>query len=229
MWSLPLTHGHRAETIFASGTARDERAERERAARRKRRGRAECATFSLHTPQRCLVCQWLTKCTIYAHMHARERCLHDTDIYIYIYTQSGPADSESNLGLNRPIHSRGDSSSSFSFSIIYLLSIFRWPRFFLSPMIILFLGKDRMILSFLRSFSSFRNFCEVIGGNIFKVFGWFMTRNEGERIRKLLKLLKKLLNEDNIDWSLTGEGGWEDLILSRNLYEISNIKLNYVL
>lgn len=87
MWSLPLTHGHRAETIFASGTARDERAERERAARRKRRGRAECATFSLHTPQRCLVCQWLTKCTIYAHMHARERCLHDTDIYIYIYTK----------------------------------------------------------------------------------------------------------------------------------------------
>lgn len=85
MWSLPLTHGHRAETIFASGTARDERAERERAARRKRRGRAECATFSLHTPQRCLVCQWLTKCTIYAHMHARERCLHDTDIYIYIH------------------------------------------------------------------------------------------------------------------------------------------------
>lgn len=78
MWSVPLTHGHRAETIFASGTARDERAERERAARRKRRGRAECS------PQRCLVCQWLTKRTIYPHacpwtLPPRYRYIHKVD------------------------------------------------------------------------------------------------------------------------------------------------------
>lgn len=166
MWSVPLTHGHRAETIFASGTARDERAERERAARRKRRGRAECS------PQRCLVCQWLTKRTIYPHacpwtLPPRYRYIHKVDRQI----QRG----EAILAWTDPFirgGGGGDSSSSFSFSIIYLSIFPRWTTdrwFFLSySFFFFFLGKiERFFLLLL--LGVFGNFCRVIDGNIFKV------------------------------------------------------------
>lgn len=175
MWSVPLTHGHRAETIFASGTARDERAERERAARRKRRGRAECS------PQRCLVCQWLTKRTIYPHacpwtLPPRYRYIHKVDRQI----QRG----EAILAWTDPFirGGGGDSSSSFSFSIIYLSIFPRWTTdrwFFLSySFFFFFLGKIERFFLLLLLLGVFGNFCRVI------IFGWFMTRNDGERIRK---------------------------------------------
>lgn len=156
MWSVPLTHGHRAETIFASGTARDERAERERAARRKRRGRAECS------PQRCLVCQWLTKRTIYPHacpwtLPPRYRYIHKVDRQI----QRG----EAILAWTDPFI-RGGGGGFFFFLLFFHYLFIHLSTMDHGSMIFLilfffffFLGKDWKILSS-SSFGSFWEFLQ---------------------------------------------------------------------
>lgn len=110
-----------ARKPFSRVERRNERAEQSRTGRGRAsesRGAGRRAR-SRYTPQRCLVCQWVTKCTIYPHI-----CVPMNAACRTIPIQSGPADSEwqSNLGLNRPIHRGEDSSSLFLLSIIIFIS-----------------------------------------------------------------------------------------------------------
>lgn len=113
-----------ARKPFSRVERRNERAEQKRERPRVGNRGAGRRVRSRYTPQRCLVCQWLTKCTIYPHMHARERCLRACrTIPIYKVDreiQSGKVI----LAWTDSIHRGGDSSSLLLFSFFFCQLLF---------------------------------------------------------------------------------------------------------
>lgn len=140
-----------ARKPFSRVERRNERAEQKRERPRVGNRGAGRRVRSRYTPQRCLVCQWLTKCTIYPHMHARERCLRACrTIPIYKVDreiQSGKVI----LAWTDSIHRGGDSSSLLLFSFFFLSIIIFTSRLFIHS----FDDDDfsRRVLPFLGNFS----------------------------------------------------------------------------
>lgn len=112
-----------ARKPFSRVERRNERAEQSRTGRGRAsesRGAGRRAR-SRYTPQRCLVCQWVTKCTIYPHICVPVNAACRT-IPIYKVDRQIQSGKVILATLNRPIHRGEDSSSLFLLSIIIFIS-----------------------------------------------------------------------------------------------------------